>query len=370
MEKQISISQYWANEATDPQLAMANLKLRLLALDEFPAQVTLVSAGEVCILLDDIVIEFYRWLNLRCRVTFISAACTSIHAAILDFYHSELDNTVVIALELGKSLQQGCLNALGIGTDADQDGLDVVPGVGFLALKRAHQGVAKNSDITIEHCQILSQAPGMRGTPNLVSELFNTLKARDQQSLPVSFDICSQWGKSLLKGLDHHLNKCDERQTSPRQGESFWLSSIESCQRHYLSLKPLFELQLYQQKLQQHSLLLFTLGGGGRVGVLQLGKNSKMTTRLPQASFEQHCLSTDVAGYNAAQLLKQDKAAYYQQIRTTLKYPRSRYRGIANHYFKWHPGQGLIEHLAQNVDLSLLHQPELTPNTITTGVTP
>jgi hypothetical protein len=340
MSAPLVISQYWADEATNAVDAIDQLKWRILALDHLPKNVTLVSAGEVCILLDGAVTSFYLWLSERTKVTFISAACTSLHAGILDFYHSDLDSTLVISLELDKHFQQGCLNALGIGNDFDQDGLDVVPGVGFIELHRGGRGASgqqpNEGDLVIENCQLLSQAPGLTGTSSLVRQLYHELKDLPEHVLPVSFDICSQWGKSLWKGLDRRLGAVEQVPD--------WLSSIESCQRHYLSLKPLFELQMYQQKLQNNSLLLLTLGGGGRVGMLQLGKsdqlgkNKTVSKKLPKASFETHCMSTDIDGYELALALRHgDPSAYYQQIRTTLKYPRSRYRGMDNHYFKWQP---------------------------------
>ncbi|MCJ8268548.1 MAG: hypothetical protein MJK04_04010, partial [Psychrosphaera sp.] len=263
MSAPLVISQFWADEATNAHDAIDQLKWRILALDHLPKNVTLVSAGEVCILLDGAVTGFYLWLSERTHVTFISAACTSLHAGILDFYHSDLDSTLVISLELDKHFQQGCLNALGIGNDVDQDGLDVVPGVGFIALHRLDDQAisAQQPDenaLVVEHCQLLSQGPGLTGTSSLVRQLYHELKDLPEHVLPVSFDICSQWGKSLWKGLDMRLEAS--------QHVPDWLSSIERCQRHYLSLKPLFELQMYQQKLQKNSLLLLTLGGGGRVG--------------------------------------------------------------------------------------------------------
>ncbi|WDE02322.1 hypothetical protein [Thalassomonas actiniarum] len=336
MAAPVVISQYWAGDATDPGPAIAELKQRLMALEKLPSHATLISAGEVGILRDPQVAEFHQWLSQYCKVTFISAACTSLHAGILDFYHSNLNNTVVISLELDKTFQQACLNSLGIGNERDQDGLDVVPGVGFIALSRLKDGLEKNEQtrrqVVVEKCQLFSQQSGMAGTQALIGRLAQQLQALPQEILPVSFDICSNWGRSLLMGVNIRL-------ASKRQSVQ-WLDSIETCQRHYLSLKPLFELQLYKEKLAQHSLMLLTLGGGGRVGLLQLGSNnsekSAAAIELPQASFEQHSLADDIRGYELAlNLLGDNKVAGYQQIRDTLKYPHSRYRGMDNHYFKW-----------------------------------
>ncbi|WDE09095.1 hypothetical protein SG34_030465 [Thalassomonas viridans] len=332
MTAPVVISQYWAVDAIEPVDAIAGLKEQLLALDELPGHVTLVSAGEVGVLRDPLVIEFHLWLQAYCQVTFVSAACTSLHAGILDFYHSGLTATLVISLELDKAFQQACLNSLGIGNEKDQDGLDVVPGLGFIALKKLDKDKAPAAhELLIEKCQLLSQPGGMRGTHTLIGRLSQQLQALPKEVLPVSFDICSSWGKSLLMGLNIRL-------AGKRQPVE-WLASIESCQRHYLSLKPLFELQLYKEKLKENSLLLFTLGGGGRVGILQLGCSNSKTSgepELPKASFEQQSLADDIKGYELAlNLLGDDKPAGYQQIRDTLKYPHSRYRGMDNHYFKW-----------------------------------
>lgn len=326
--KPLVISQHWADKVSDTATSLAELKQRLLALETLPAQVTLVSAGEVSPLLDPDVVVFYRWLSNQCQVHFISAACVSVHAAILDFYHSQLEHTLVITLELGQSLQQGCLNSLGIGNGDDQDGLEVVPSIGFIQLQRqiSHNG------LVIEQCQIFNQQIGMIGTPRLISELYCAISDLPQQVLPVSFDISSQWGKTLLRGLDSRLQ-------SSRRSHN-WLASIETAQAHYLSAKPLLELQLYRRQLNSQSLLLLTLGGGGRVGFLQLSSNRLAASKLPNASFETLSLSADISGFKLAQQLEQNHSqdsyhAYYEQIRTTLKYPRSRYRGIPNHYFKW-----------------------------------
>ena len=343
MSSPVIISQYWSGDATNADIAIIELKFRLNALGGLPSHVTVVSAGEVCVLLDPMVFEFYQWLSDHCHVTFISAACTSLHAGILDFYHSDLDATLVISLELDKSFQQSCLNSLGIGNDSEQKGLDVIPGVGFMALKRSVVGkqIAPH-ELVVEQCQLLSQQPGMTGTPLLIRQLYQELEYLPAHVLPVSFDICSHWAKSLFRGLDNLL--------TVNQRTVNWLSSIENCQRHYLSLKPLFELQLYRQKLKKHSLLLFTLGGGGRVGMLQLGKNISAPIKLPNASFEHQSLMNDVEGYELAlSLIQTDKSAYYQQIRATLKYPHSRYRGKDNHYFKWQiPG---------NIEQAVIDQP-------------
>ncbi|KGJ93906.1 hypothetical protein [Colwellia psychrerythraea] len=343
MASPLVISHYWSGDASDADIAIIELKFRLNALGALPSHVTVVSAGEACVLLDPIVFEFYQWLSDHCHVTFISAACTSVHAGILDFYHSDLDATLVISIELGKSFQQSCLNSLGIGNDNEQKGLDVIPCVGFIALKRLVVGkkIAPH-ELVVEQCQLISQQPGMTGTQLLIRQLYQELKSLPAHVLPVSFNICSLWAKSLFRGLDN-LFAVNQRSVN-------WLSSIESCQRHYLSLKPLLELQLYRQKLKQNSLLFFTLGGGGRVGMLQLGKNIKTPIKLPKASFEQQSLLNDIKSYQLANsLIQADKSAYYKQIRATLKYPHSRYRGKDNHYFKWQiPG---------NIEQAVIVQP-------------
>lgn len=324
MAEPVVIKQFWVNKANDSGDALAQLKKQLTQLKAMPEVVTLVSAGEVKPFLEPEVMAFYQWLKKQVKVQLISVACVSLHGAILEFYHSQRSSGLVISLELSQSLQQACLNSLGVGIGPEQDGLNVSAGVGYIELSRDYQA----GDMIIKDCQIISQPLGLSGITQVIQTMTTYLNQLDESVIPVSFSICSEWGKQLYKGLESKL------------GENIafdkWLPSYETDGLHYLSLKPLHELSQYQNRLENSSLLIFTLGGGGRVGWLQLSQQKDSYSSLPKASNEFCLFNDDFKCYHQALKVKlQSDDEYYQKIKATLKYPKAIYRGIHNHYFQW-----------------------------------
>lgn len=325
MQRQMAISQFWAHSGLDFQFALTQVKDKLSTMAPQPQNIRIVSAGECALLANQAVFEFCQKLAQHTQTQFISAACTSIHAAILDFYHSDEQSCTIIALELNQSRQQDCLDALDIGISCIEDGLDVVPSCAILRLTKQSEQSTNSPAYYIHDCQILSQQAGMRGTTDLVKRLSQYIGQSEGRK--VSFAISSKWGLSVLNGVDAKI-------------KPNWLASAEQDQKHYLSVKPILELQRYQQQLQAVPLLLITLGGGGRVGLLQLSTSKQYNTTqeltLPQSSFEMHDIQQDIDKFKTAEHLKVNNIVdSYQLIRNTLKYPRSRYRGMDNHYFKW-----------------------------------
>ena len=324
MNKSLVIRNYWASNAENSFTAIEELKQKLTQLNSIPAIVTLVSAGEVNPLLEPVVMEFYFWLKKQTSIQFISAACVSLHGALLEFSNSKRENGLIIILELSQDIQQACLNSLGVGIEPEQDGLTVVAGVGCVQVSRKYL----NGDLVVKDCQIFSQPLGLSGISFVINQLTEYLSGVESDVIPVSFNIQSCWGKKLLKGLT------SKPQIS--QAIQSWLPSFEESGLHYLSLKPLHELIKYKSKLDTHSLLIITLGGGGRVGCLHLSGDKTSTSNLTKASFNRYSLDDDLDSYRQAAKLKvNNHDEFYQQIRTTLKYPRAQYRGIHNHYFQW-----------------------------------
>jgi hypothetical protein len=233
---------------------------------------------------------------------------------------------LVILLELDQDIQQACLNALGVGNEAGQDGLTVKNCIGYCLLQKK---IPQDTDITISKCDVFSQPKGMSGIQKLLNQLTHYINQSSNDCLFVSFDICSKWGKTLIKALKSRLKD--------NQDISHWLTSIEDDNQHYLSLKPLLELQLYQHKLANQDLQILTLGGGGRIGCLKLTSGLNKTTHISKSSFDEFNLTADEAIYlQSIKVKKHSIQAYHEIIKATLKYPQSQYRGINNHYFRWH----------------------------------
>jgi|GEM_PF-3427929 len=320
------IESLWARQVLSVGHGLSLLEAQLNQLTTLPEQVLLISAGEVKPLLNAKIREFARGLVQKgCQLRFVSAACTSFHAAVFEASQSQSQDCLVIALELDQGLQQACLNSLGVGNDVEQDGLTVLNCVGLCVLRKKH---AEPKDIIIMQCDILSQPLGMSGTQKLLLMFEDYIKCLPEATQPVSFAISSQWGKKLELALQERL--------SGPFATSEWLASAEQGQQHFLSLKPLFELQGYQAALAKGPLLLMTLGGGGRLGCMLISRGLKADQALTQASLSECCIKSDQSAYQAALHVKNEcQASYYQQVKHTLKYPQTQYRGINNHYFRW-----------------------------------
>lgn len=320
------IESLWARQVLTVRHGLAELEARLNLLPSLPEQVVLISAGEVKPLLNENIRHFTHTLMQKgCQLKFVSAACTSFHAAVFEASQGDSDECLVIALELDQGLQQACLNSLGVGDNAEKEGLTVLNCVGLCVLRKK---VAKPLDLIIMQCDILSQPLGMSGTQKLLMMFERYIKQLPDTTQPVSFAINSLWGKRLELALKHRL--------SGPFAMTQWLASAEQSHQHFLSIKPLFELQGYQGALVKGPLLLLTLGGGGRLGCLLISRGEKAKQAFNPASLSEFSMAEDQSAYLAALQVKSDcETRYYQQVKNTLKYPQSQYRGINNHYFRW-----------------------------------
>ncbi|MFA0790807.1 hypothetical protein ACCI51_09645 [Microbulbifer echini] len=246
------------------------------------------------------------------------------------------DDALVINLELGKDRQQECLDALGIGVKSGQDGLDVITGVAVTWLSKQYHA---QSLCQISSCDILSQAPSLSGAHELVQNLKKLISTNSSRTSKVaSFDIKSRWAKGLLKGFS-------------QEEKSQWLPSIENDGFHYLSIKPLGEIQAYCLNLGVEDLWLLTLGGGGRAGCIRVQKALKPEEQLLSRLVHTETLSLENAynKFTAAQhigdALGQD---YLPHVRNALIYPQKKYRGRHNQTFHWVLGSGSWRSLLEN----------------------
>ncbi|MCW8999908.1 MAG: hypothetical protein OQK04_14460, partial [Kangiellaceae bacterium] len=202
------IGHIWAEYSVDTEESLRSLEEEfLLASEEEGHQnqnIYIVSAAEVKVLLDQKISDFITRLRHKYKIKtkVVSAACTSVHAALLDFGQSELESAFIFILELNREMQQGCLNSLGIGNEREQDGLQVTPGIGLVHVSKER----KSNELYIASCEILSQEIGISGTTKLISNLTSRLDKIPQNTKCISFNICSDWCKSLLQGLE--VSKC------------------------------------------------------------------------------------------------------------------------------------------------------------------
>ena len=328
------IGHIWTEHNVDTEESLRNLEREFLLATEKEGHqnqnIYIVSAAEVKVLLDRRISDFIARLqrDYKIKVKIVSAACTSVHAALLDFNQSDFKSAFIFVLELNREIQQGCLNSLGIGNEKEQDGLQVTPGVGLVHVSKE----TNSSGLYISGCEILSQEIGISGTTKLLSNIIGRLNNISKKAKCVSFDIRSDWCKSLMCGLE--VSKCKHPVES-------WLPSVEENEAHFLSLKPILEIEKYRSLIKLDPIFIMTLGGGGRVGCLLIYDNDnrkieKLDCREPDllASKTNFDLRSDYEKYRHA-LAAKSKSDYYLGVSQALKYPQKQYRGMTNHYFEW-----------------------------------
>lgn len=313
-----------ADQDTYNQLqALRSYLAQLSKTSPLPQLIYLISAGEANVLLDGQVKDFA--VNLEkdnFTLKFVGSACTSFHAAILDFSASTETEALILHLELNKERQQDCLDALGIGMGFDQDGLDVVTGV---AVNWISKSKSEADFCQISQCDILSQPLSLKGMPSLIFNLRKLIN-HDQNANVVSFSIRSKWGQQLLKGI-------------PETNVKKWLPSLEPCGKHYLSIKPIREMHRYWHAKCEDSLWLLTLGGGGRVGCLKISSPEIDTQFFScnEINIKKLCLYSAYCQFAAAlQVRQHSKDAFYSMVRNAMSYPSKQYRGTKNQLFYWH----------------------------------
>ncbi|WP_444909879.1 hypothetical protein [Microbulbifer sp. TRSA005] len=331
------IRSLWVDHKGETEQLLNSLNHYLSGLDYIPELVYIVSAGEANVLLERPVVEFLVQLEeAGHNIQFVGSACTSFHAALLSYSKRHEEDALVINLELGKERQQECLDALGIGIKPGQDGLDVITGVAVSWLCRHYQ---ERSLCQISSCDILSQAPSLNGAPELVQNLKKLMATDlDNSCRVVSFDIQSRWAKGLLKGFSH-------------EDKTHWLPSVELDGLHYLSIKPLAEIDKYCLRDEIEGLWIITLGGGGRAGCLRVHRTPQANGQLLSRLVNTETVSLEEAyqGFNAAQSLED---AYGQDhlphVRGAMIYPQKKYRGRHNQIFHWVLGSGSWRSLLEN----------------------
>jgi len=303
--------------------ALRSYLVQLSKTSPLPQLIYLISAGEANVLLDTQVKDFAVDLEKdNFKLKFVGSACTSFHAAILDFSTSTETEALVLHLELNKERQQDCLDALGIGMGFDQDGLDVVTGV---AVNWISKTKSEADFCQISQCDILSQPLSLKGMPSLIFNLRKLIN-HDQNAKVVSFSIRSKWGQQLLKGI-------------PDANVKEWLPSLEPCGKHYLSIKPIREMHHYLTDAFKDNLWILTLGGGGRVGCLKISKTNSDSHAFScnEINIKKLCLYSAYCQFTAAlQVRQHSQDTFYPMVRNAMSYPSKKYRGTKNQLFYWH----------------------------------
>lgn len=319
------IKSVWIENSGETIQLLCSLNRYLSMFSVLPRLIYIVSAGEVNVLLDRYVIRFIADLeDVGHDIFFLGSACTSFHAAILSYSTRKESEALIINLEVARDRQQECLDALGVGIKPGQDGLKVTTGVAVTWICRDYQS---QSICRISSCSILSQHPSLNGAQHLINNLskITSIIAEQDTSRVVSFNIASRWAKCLLKGFS-----CIEK--------ACWLPSIEDDGKHYLSLKPLIEINKYFLDEGFEKLVVITLGGGGRAGCLTIERPFAGQNGLVSRLINTKTLSLEEAytDFSVAWHIGYIRGGnHLLHIRNALQYPKKKYRGKVNQIFHW-----------------------------------
>lgn len=217
------------------------------------------SSGEVEVLQQPWVVE---WMAREARRgtpprrAFVSMACASWYAAVLEFMRSDCRSAEIWVIEACADFIQERLDCAGLGGGGE--GLLANGGVACISLRK---GDARENDVRLDDCALFSKPAGLRGTELLIKRYAQWLLAHqcgDERADWVSFAIETHWSRQLQAGLA--LWGKDAMRTLVSQ------PSLEQGKDHYMALKPLHELAAHLQRPLVRPLILTTLAAGGRIG--------------------------------------------------------------------------------------------------------
>jgi hypothetical protein len=304
-----------------------------------PDSLYISSSSELFVFSDNSVLVFFKSLCsyfINCPVVFLAQACLCLNASILDFIKSDFRRSFIILLEYPLEYQQHCLDAVGIGTGGL--GLQGVEGCGFAYVEKILPEEVRTSDMIISDCQILTVPHGISSTIQLSRKITQHLmKIRRKQIFKIiSFQLPIEWSEQLTKALDRIL---------PEDVSSkHWIPSCETERTHFLTLKPLLELQRHSNILvidKEVGINILTLGAMGRVGSLFISlKNNGMkfdtfNGRTTYYEYDFYCELDEYMSISKKYGETNDLLWLHKQIRQRLKYMSREKERRDNEYYIW-----------------------------------
>ncbi|MBF0442238.1 MAG: hypothetical protein HQK54_10055 [Oligoflexales bacterium] len=301
-----------------------------------PDVIRLVSSSEISFFLSPEMEAFIRHVQQKskgARLKVVSQACLGFHAAIIDFYHSPERAAIIAFVEAPREIQQNFLDAAISRNMENPNRLKVSEGVGFAYLEKVEPASLKHYDIVIGHCDILYQMRNIMGPLALVRKITDLLKNESERMQVVSFELNSSWSDELIRYFDKYCTDALH--------PSNWLSSCEKGEHHYLTLKPLMELRLYENKSHISPLSVFTLGAGGRFGIITVGTpcSGVAESSISQCSLFSFSLRQDLERIREVESSFSNagtaRIEYLNNLANEIKYIQKQYAGIDNAVFEW-----------------------------------
>lgn len=310
----------------DTSTFIAKIDEFLATLRRPPALIQWTSSAETACFFHPDVTSLVQALTARLPEVpqkIVSQACLGLHASLLDAIGRDIDSTLIIFVEKPLPILQQVIDV----TANSHEGLRLIAqeGLGFIHLENTPSDCVKPDDLVISQVEIHCQEPGLLGPLKLTKAVIQSIKQHIPSSalLPVvSFDLHSQWAKELLK----YFEQIGEKALHPHH----WLGSCEPDERHYLTLKPLKEISAYSHHAADNHLVIFSLGAGGRMGLLTINSGLSTNTQKPdhisRYPFHYECESA---------IWHTDRKIDADLIRSSIRYINPRFRGPRNLFFEW-----------------------------------
>ncbi|MFE8073094.1 hypothetical protein QQM79_18690 [Marinobacteraceae bacterium S3BR75-40.1] len=258
----------------------------------------------------------------------VAQGCLSFFGLILDFCNHEAASEALVVVSEPENLTQHLMDCIGIGRTNGPDSLIHSPALGAVRLRKESVPTMDGQGVYIASCELLSKRQGVSATVGLVERLVDSLVRMNATSPKpvVSFQTQSSFSTHLLDLANHKL--------AHAQASIHWLDSIDAGDWHYMSMKPLLELQRYHHTLQEGELAIAVLGVGGRFGILDVRPANRalpwrdVTVHQETASFR--------TGYNES--FEVLNAAASQQVHLARRHLKCTTPGADcpdNHYYRW-----------------------------------
>lgn len=294
-----------------------------------------ISSTELLFLRDKDIILFLKKLYykfLQVEISILSLGCVGFYTSLLDFYFSKETSAIVCVIETPISELQYTLNCLGIGIESGQDGLVSQEGIGLCRL-------SKKIELSNQKC-FWVRAVKIMGLPNTVGSTIVLLKKFKKYlteisykniSEIVSFQIQSTWSEALIRGL----NTLKENLIDVNS----WLPSIEQSHYHTHGLKPLLELQRYQERANDRYLIVPCLGAAGRIGVMQVSLKRPISTifiKSKKLVVEDFTLLSLQNKFDILQWhIDNYREVNSKNVRNFFYYMKKNYSDLDDFYFEW-----------------------------------
>jgi len=189
------------------------------------------------------------------KIPLVSIGCAGLFAAVMRFVAGSARTARILALETPSDYVQSTLDSAQLGVGGD----------GFVAQDVAYildlQKFPEGALARVEHCEIMSRPSCFSGTTKLARKFLARLDELDAvcpDARIVTFENVSGYARRLMQAVHAGAPISEQRQ---------FLETVEQDERHFMTVRPLLDLQKQMAEDTLRPLIVTCLGAGGRIGI-------------------------------------------------------------------------------------------------------